>query len=712
MQCLRAALCLAVVLAGTLIPATVRAVDGFMIRVTSDRAEIKRDDKVLATVAKGTRLWVFDVKDRKWARVKAPDREERGWLYYSDIEKIVFSDAEKARLEDAYTHHDNALEFYKQNQLADSIRELQASLTIEREIKGSDSPEVADTLLTLGYRVGKQRDYALARKHLDESLAIYLKALGRESTSTAKAFTYVADFAYDQHEYATARKDYEEAVSIYRKTLGNEHQETANVLINLGSVADDQGDFAVARKCYDEALATFRKVVGDDDPRIAGLLTNLGNLACDQGDYAFARRYYEEVLAIRRKVLGNAHPDTADVLNNLGFQARHQGDYTAALRYYDEALAIRRKVLAGDASETADTLNNLGAVLLDQGDYRSASKYLVEALAIRRKVLGNQHKYTAETLSNLGNVARGQGNYSSARKYYEEALGIERKVLGSKHPLTAGTLMTISTLSGDEGDLATARKGLEEALAIDRKVLGIEHPDTILILDNLAWILYQTHDTEGSSKCLDESRHAVCTHEMRTLPALSQQELFQYLEHMHDQAWYYSLSFGVSERANSKIAALSASWLVNGKAIGDESMAEAVLLSKPETSQLVSRLQFVHRKLADLTIKSESSERDQLIAGLENQQRSLIGELGQARGENLSSDPWVSSDAVRRAIRAKSLMINIARFDPYDFKTKKQGPARYVAWLFPPAGDGEIKIIELGDAEPIDAAVAAFQGDK
>ena len=67
---------------------------------------------------------------------------------------------------------------------------------------------------------------------------------------------------------------------------------------------------------------------------------------------------------------------------------------------------------------------------------------------------------------------------------------------------------------------------------------------------------------------------------------------------------------------------------------------------------------------------------------------------------------------MRRALAQDALLIEIARFDVFAFIAQENDnrwwlPAHYAAWLIPAAGQGPITIIDLGEAEKIDAAVAA-----
>ena len=159
-------------------------------------------------------------------------------------------------------------------------------------------------------------------------------------------------------------------------------------------------------------------------------------------------------------------------------------------------------------------------------------------------------------------------------------------------------------------------------------------------------------------------------------------------------------------REDDKIATLSAGWLLNGKAVTQETLAESSLLAKPETETLVVELREVRAKLAKLALAPASSERDRRIGELDSEQRRIVRELGQARGGDSSADPWVSIQSVRQGLAAKNLLVNLVRLTP---DAKKSSPPRYLAWLIPAATGGNIQIVDLGEVQPIDDAVGAFR---
>ena len=76
------------------------------------------------------------------------------------------------------------------------------------------------------------------------------------------------------------------------------------------------------------------------------------------------------------------------------------------------------------------------------------------------------------------------------------------------------------------------------------------------------------------------------------------------------------------------------------------------------------------------------------------------------RGGDSSADPWVSIESVRQGLAAKNLLVNLVRLTP---DAKKSSPPRYLAWLIPAATGGNIQIVDLAEAQPIDDAVGAFR---
>jgi CHAT domain-containing protein len=272
------------------------------------------------------------------------------------------------------------------------------------------------------------------------------------------------------------------------------------------------------------------------------------------------------------------------------------------------------------------------------------------------------------------------------------------------------------------GDYAAAEPYFQQCLEMDLRVLGESHPDTAKSLDNLSGLESAVGRWTEAAAHRDAARRIVRRHIARVLPGLSEKEQLAFLQNHVERSYHASLSLGLANRDNQTIRAQSASWLLNGKAVAQESLAERARLAleslDPQTAEVVKDLQVVRRQLATLGLAAprpgQEAARKAQLAELESQEQALSRRLATATGERVAEEPWIELDAVRSALPADGVLVDIARFTMRNFAAKPGepnfGPARYAAWIIPPAGKGDVQLVDLGPADQIDAAVAAAQG--
>src|SRR5262249_12994203 len=149
-----------------------------------------------------------------------------------------------------------------------------------------------------------------------------------------------------------------------------------------------------------------------------------------------------------------------------------------------------------------------------------------------------------------------------------------------------------------------------------------------------------------------------------------------------------------------ELATQSAAWLLNGKAVTQQSLAERALLARastdPATADLAEQARAVRRQLAALTLAAprpgQEAERLRQLGQLGERLQELDRRLGQATGRAARTDPWVELAEVRKALSADAVFIDIARFPVLNFRAKDRvspgQPARYAAWVIAPEGRG------------------------
>lgn len=621
---------------------------------------------------------------------------------------------QQAQLDEALRLNDQAVGLYQQGKARDAVSTARKAVDIRKRILGEMHPFTARSLDNLGHFQTATGEYAAARLSLEQTLRIFKNAHGEEHADTARTTHNLGMLFVAQGDYATARPYLERALQIRKKVLGMEHSDTAISLGSLGLLLRKIQDYAAARPYFEQALQIHKKVDGEQHFNTAASLNNLGVLLMDQGRYAASRSYLEQALKIWKTVLGDEHPDTAVAANNLGLLCKHMGDFAAARSYYEQALRINKTIHGEEHVATALSLNNLGCLLGEMRDFDAARSYHEQALKIRRKVLGSQHPDTAQSLHNLAAAIR---DFTVRKSYLEQALEISKKVFGEDHPSNATSLNDLGWIHHSIGNDLAARPYYERALQINKNALGKDHPNTSVSFHNLARLDAAQQEWAAAGQNVDLGRRGVRQHIARVLPSLSEKEQLTFLQHTVEDDFHTALSLGVRQAQDRELASLSASWLLNGKGVAHAAIAERTLLSRqtrnPRVASVARKLQTIRQQLAQISMSlpepNQIAARQQRVTELAVEDDQLTRQLAELTGRPVQTKEWVELGSVRQSLPPHSCLIEFARFKPMNFNAKGEDklwqPARYAAWIIPPAGSGRVNIVDLGEAEPIEQLI-------
>lgn len=462
-----------------------------------------------------------------------------------------------------------------------------------------------------------------------------------------------------QGKYREAAPYFERALALAPSVFGPEHENTAAMLGNLGLLYHAMGEYAKAEPLFHRGLAIYEAKLGKDDTHVAEALNNLANLYNSSGEYAKAEPLYHRSLKILEAKLGRDDLLVADSLNNLAVVYRSMGQYAKAEPLYRRSLEIREAKLGKDDPKVADSLNNLASLYDHMEQYAKAEPLHKRSLEIREAKLGKDHPNVAFSLNNLAALYRSLDQPAKAEPLCKRSLEILEAKLGKDHPHVANALTNLAHLYGDMEQYAKAEPLFRRSLVINEAKLGKDSPRVADSLYNLALLHVATGRWEEAAKEMDRSRRIARRHAHRTLPLLAEKEQLDFLRNVSERMSHGTFSLALARRGDAGMPELSAGWVLNGKGLAHESLA--------------------------------------LRAA--------------RRSDDSIADPWVSVDRVRAPIPKDATLVEFARFRVLNFGAKKNadtwGPARYAAWVIPPAGKGNVRIIDIGEAEKIDAAVAA-----
>ena len=597
---------------------------------------------------------------------------------------------------------------------------LEDALANQEETLGLEHPDTALTLNDLGVLHSAQGDFKAARACHEKALAIRSTILPAGHPDIAQSLSNMGVVSIELGDWLAARPYLEKALAIYKSAYSLEHPSTLTALSHLATLLSKKGDYAEARLYYEQALEISKRMYGADHPGTAKALNELGVNLHREGKYATAQNYLEKALAIQRKVLGKEHPDTATTLHNLSSLNYTQGNLLGARLYLFEAAEISLKVHGFEHPTTASYFNGLGVLLIDQKKYTEARKYQEQALEIRQKWYGAEHPVTASSHHSLGLTLFYLKEYASSKSEMEKALAIRQKMLGEVHPATADTLLNLGALHTETGDNATARSYYEKSLAIQKTILGEEHPRVATGLINLAGVQQCLGDGGSAVESIDQARRNSLNSTIRVLSSADPQSRRGLLGKKVGE-FNVALTIGYANRSEPDAVNASAGWLINGKGIAREALAQRQLLERdaddPEVKRSVGELREIRSKMAALVMTTARPEdadaRTNEIHQLMIQEHNLTKQVALVVGSSVEAPEWIEVEEIREKIPPGNVFVSFARLRVKAYTPNESNqhllPARYLAWLMPATGEGDVQLIDLGLASDIDAQISSVR---
>ncbi len=597
------------------------------------------------------------------------------------------------------------------------------ALAIDEKAYGPNHPEVAADLNNLAVLYKATGAYAKAEPLYTRSLTILEKALGPDHPNVAASLNNLAQLYQATGAYAKAEPLHTRSLAIREKALGPDHRDVATSLSSLAVLYDASGAYDKAEPLYTRSLAIWEKALGPDHPDVGTSLNNLAGLYQNTGAHAKAEPLYARALAIYEKALGPEHPDVATSLNNLADLYRATGAYAKAEPLFTRALAIYEKALGPEHPDVATSLNNLAALSRADGDYTTAESLYERALAIREKAFGPDHADVADSVNGLARLYEALSDYAKAEPLYTRSLAIREKALGPEHPDVAESLNNLAGLYLNTGAYAKAEPLYTRALAIYEKALGPTHPHVATILNNLAVLSAGQGDFGRTLRFTARAQEIDNVLIEQFLGAAAEERKTQFLA-TKDATLHSFLSL-ITQHFPQDPAALQMvlnHWLVRKGAIleAQKRAQEAMALSDdPAVAQALQALARIRAQLSQLAFAGRGKEgpavyrerRDALQQEKVALEEQLV-KLSQAYAVN-KRVRQADAGQVAQGLPPGTVLLDFARVTPFDHQAKGQTPkwqpARYLAFVLPAGGADRIRLVELGEAAPIEQSVEALR---
>jgi CHAT domain-containing protein/tetratricopeptide (TPR) repeat protein len=642
-----------------------------------------------------------------WSAVAAAAGAQTAPAAPADERRYTAED--RAQLTDALDKTKQALDLYAQGRYAEAIALAEEALTIHRAVLGEQHPDYAVSLMNVAELYRSAGDYVRAEPLLREASEILKAALGDQHARYAMSLNNLALLYHSMGDFARAEPLFLQAVEIHKGALGEQHADYATSLNNLAALYYSMGDAARAEPLFRQAIEIRKSALGKQHPDYAVSLNNLAELYRSAGDYARAAPLYREASEILKAVLGDQHATYATSLNNLAELYRAMGDVARAEPLFRQALEIRKIALGDQHADYATSLNNLAMLYHSTGDYARAEPLYREAIEIDRVALSEQHPGFAIDVNNLAEVYVAMGDYARAEPLCRQALEIRRTALGEHHPDYAMSLNNLAGLYFLMHKYELAEPLYRQALEINNSALGEQHPAYAMSLNNLAQLYFVMGDDARAEPLYRQA--LTIASGLVDEAAIVQDEQGQ-LAHGRSVKFYLDnyLSF-LMRRGGGDVAAYRSVLNWKGATLVRQ-RAGRLAAGNSEIAPLLAELQSVVREwsaLAAETQQVDAAWRDRFEA-LSRRKEELGAELTR-RSAAFRDAAAVDAAALQAALSADAALV-----DYYEITFKEtladasdQADLRRFIVAFVVRPGGEVRLFDLGEMEPIEAAIEQWR---
>ncbi len=558
--------------------------------------------------------------------------------------------------------------------------------------------------------------YVESEKRLEKSLAIF--ELGTDHSLVAEGVNNLAAVKYELGKYDEALALHRRSVKLFEATSGENSVEVAVARSNLAGVLKEFGQTSEAESLYIKSLKTLEANRAKHARRLADTLANLANIYQEEGEMARAEPLVQRAVLLKEQQYGPQHFEVARTLNNLASMHSQMGQYAKAEEELERAIKILEASFGPDHTDVARSLTNLAVAKLRLGKKNEVEALYLRALKIREDSLGKDHPDVATIWEHLGSFYTIERRFDESEAAALNGLKIRREKLGQDHPRVAYSLSNLAQLRLIQNRKADAEDLLHQVLAIREAKLLASHPDLAITNASLGWIYASDKRIDKALSTFDKSRRGLRGYVEQTLTVLSESEQTQFLKEFDQPQYHTALSAAFAQRDQNSTD-LSAAWVLNSKGIAQQVLAQRTLVNRDSTNPAVSvisqALVAIRKQLASLSLtgaeSADNAARRKKIEELTKREAETARLMNAAGGRSASRGEFVELDRVRRNIADDAVLVEIVRFQLHDFidPVQKAFPERYVAWIIPPAGDATVRLVDLGSAGPIDAAIATVR---
>lgn len=611
----------------------------------------------------------------------------------------------------------------------DAIKDYTRAIQIQLGAKKIDKKDLADTYNARGLCHLEKKDWANSKKDIDA--AIILQPNGTNYYNTRGVF-YLR-----QQNNEKAKEDFQQAIKLdpnnktAKENLSQLGKPDASPMDTMAMAEHEahvlikKGDYAQAIEKLKVALKYGEKVFNDNLLGYESIMVVLANLYDKLSQYDASLPLHKALLQFTSEVYGTDASRVTPYISDLATVYGEIGDAEKAREMRAQALAIEEAAFEPSLQNMAGELHNLAMSELDLGDFESAKKHLDRAYALKKRILGDDDLATILTKLGFASYYQKIGQYDKAEKIYLQEADLLRQIDGPHSKYLAQTYMNLAAIRERSGDSDSAGRYVRQAIDMQQHVLGSASAEVAGEFQELAKFSAKRgeyQDALGSmlhaQGMLDNFIDRILsftTEKQQLLLLSSQQQALQEL---------FSLVVGHLAADPNAVRQSFDIWLRRkGLVLETQKQFQNALLSSkdPQVSKRLEELRTVRANISYSLIagprQDQSEEEHQAtLQALEKRKQALeadIASKSQTVAANFDTKS-IRSETITRLLPKGSVMVEFVRtslppLTPNTGEPQPEPPVHYLAFVLPAGNLAGLTLVDLGDADRIEAAQAKLR---
>lgn len=474
-----------------------------------------------------------------------------------------------------------------------------------------------------------------------------------------------------------------------------------------------------------QVLRHAKKDFGEHHVAYAHGLRSLARVLEQKGDYRYAVKLYEQSLEIYRKAGPTNFSDVAATLNDISMLYWSVGNYLMAESLCNEAIQVDKIARPEENPEYAIHLNNLGLVYASTGRIARAVESYKRAMDIFHRNLDENFSYYAASLNNLAGAYSLWDRDREAEKLLRRTVKLYRGTKYEKYPEFATVLYNLSAIYYSIGNYTAAEPICRESIALTKRTLGKAHPAYANMLNKLAYLYAATNREFEAFNLMVECAAIHDCQIDQVFSITSENQRIHYLKTIQKALdGFLSLVLLCFANSTNAICTLFDIVLRRKAIVMESSIAQhnAILSNRyPDLKLKLQELTVLRNKISQKTLAGPESldELDThrgLLEEWNHQRDQMEAELARHVPEMDLEQKLrkVDRHSVAAVLPEETVLVEFTRFNFIDFKALSSGKktqkfSRYIAFVLPSGKPDDVKMIDLGRAEPIDEMITAFR---